>query len=87
MALGTVIGSNLFNFLGVIGLAAVISPFAIENDVYSRDLPWTVGVTVLLFLFSRFSSKQEINRSHGLLFLLLYVSYLWNILAMIAPNS
>ena len=87
MALGTVIGSNLFNFLGVIGLAAVISPFPIENDVYSRDLPWTVGVTVLLFLFSRFSSKQEINRSHGLLFLLLYVSYLWNILAMIAPNS
>ena len=34
MALGTVIGSNFFNFLGVIGIAAMISPFAIDADVY-----------------------------------------------------
>ena len=87
MALGTVIGSNLFNFLGVIGIAAVIAPFAIETDVFIRDLPWTLGLTVLLWGLARFATNGILNRSHGLLLLLLYVSYLWHISATIVPTS
>ena len=86
MALGTVIGSNLFNFLGVIGLAAVIAPFSIEADVFSRDLPWTLGLTVLLWALAQFGTHGILNRRHGLLLLLLYVSYLWHISATIVPN-
>ena len=86
MALGTVIGSNFFNFLGVIGIAAIISPFAIEADVYTRDLPWTLGLTVFLLLIARFGAHATLNRSYGILLLLLYVSYLWHISATIVPN-
>jgi len=86
MALGTVIGSNFFNFLGVIGIAAIISPFAIEADVYTRDLPWTLGLTVFLLLIARFGAHGTLNRSYGILLLLLYVSYLWHISATIVPN-
>ncbi len=86
MALGTVIGSNFFNFLGVIGIAAIISPFAIEADVYTRDLPWTLGLTVFLLLIARFGAYGTLNRSYGILLLLLYVSYLWHISATIVPN-
>jgi len=86
MALGTVIGSNFFNFLGVIGIAAIISPFAIEADVYTRDLPWTLGLTVFLLLIARFGAHGTLNCSYGILLLLLYVSYLWHISATIVPN-
>ena len=87
MALGTVIGSNLFNFLGVIGIAAVIHPFAVDPEVYIRDLPWTVGLTLLLWLISRFATQGTISRRYGSLFLLLYVGYLVHIAATIVPIS
>jgi cation:H+ antiporter len=86
MALGTVIGSNFFNFLGVIGIAAMISPFTIEADVFTRDLPWTLGLTILLWLLARYGSQGTLNRSHGILLILLYVGYLWHITATIVPN-
>lgn len=86
MALGTVIGSNFFNFLGVIGVAAIISPFSIEADVIARDLPWTLGLTVLLWLLALFGAQGILKRSHGVLLILLYVSYLCHISATIVPN-
>ncbi len=86
LALGTIIGSNLFNFLGVIGLAAVISPFPIESDIFSRDLPWTLGLIVLLWILTRFASNKKLIRPYGILLLLLYVGYLYHIFATIVPN-
>ena len=58
MAFGTVIGSNIFNSLGVIGIASIISPFAIEPEVLQRDLPWTLGLTLLLYLQLGFSAQN-----------------------------
>ena len=68
MAFGTVIGSNIFNSLGVIGIASIISPFAIEPEVLQRDLPWTLGLTLLLYLLARFSERRTFTRSYGILF-------------------
>ena len=87
IAFGTVIGSNIFNSLGVIGIASVISPFAIEPQVLQRDLPWTLGLTLLLYLLARFSVRGTLTCPYGILLLLLYVSYLWHILATIVPNQ
>ena len=87
MAFGTVIGSNIFNSLGVIGIASIISPFAIEPEVLQRDLPWALGLTLLFYLLARFSARGIFTRSHGILLLLLYVSYLWHISATTMPNQ
>ena len=87
IAFGTIIGSNIFNSLGVIGIASIISPFAIEPQVLQRDLPWTLGLTLLLFLMARFSVRGTLTCPYGILLLLLYVSYLWHILATIVPNQ
>ena len=87
MAFGTVIGSNIFNSLGVIGIASIISPFAIEPEVLQRDLPWTLGLTLLLYLLARFSERRTFTRSYGILLLLLYVSYLWHLFATTVPNQ
>ena len=87
MAFGTVIGSNIFNSLGVIGIASIISPFAIEPEVLQRDLPWTLGLTLLLYLLARFAARGTFTRSYGILLLLLYVSYLWHISSTTMPNQ
>lgn len=86
MALGTVIGSNFFNFLGVIGLAAIISPFIVDENVVSRDLPWILGLTLLIWGIARLSSYGHFKRRHGILLILLYLSYLSHIIATVVPT-
>lgn len=90
LAVGNVIGSNIFNTLVVVGIAAVITPIkAMEADVLSRDLPIMSSLTLLLFLicFPFFKSKRAkasrkkeerfgFGRIGGALFLSLYVAYL-----------
>ena len=49
IALGNVLGSNLFNSLAVVGVAGVISPIHIDADVITRDLPVMAGLTLVLF--------------------------------------
>lgn len=76
MALGNVIGSNLFNTLIVIGIAGLVKPLPVNPEILSRDLPLMTGLTVLLFLFS-FGIKKlsRINRMEGAILLAAYVAY------------
>jgi K+-dependent Na+/Ca+ exchanger related-protein len=90
LAVGNVIGSNIFNTLVVVGIAAVITPIkAMDAEVLSRDLPIMSALTLLLFLicFPFFKSKRTkasrkkneqfgFGRIGGTLFLSLYVAYL-----------
>ncbi len=90
LAVGNVIGSNIFNTLVVVGIAAVITPIkAMDAEVLSRDLPIMSALTLLLFLicFPFFKSKRTkasrkkneqfgFGRIGGALFLSLYVAYL-----------
>lgn len=76
LALGNVIGSNLFNTLAVIGLAGLIHPLPLDSIVIQRDLPAMVLATLLLFVagFHRFGSGQ-IRRWQGLTLLILWFFY------------
>ena len=66
IAVGNVIGSNLFNTLGVLGLPGVIRPGPVEASVMSRDYPVMLGLGVLLFVLARtFRPYQHINRAEG----------------------
>lgn len=49
VAIGNVIGSNLFNILGILGLSALISPLAVNPLIVARDSWWMLGTTLLLF--------------------------------------
>ncbi|MDG2953377.1 calcium/sodium antiporter [Bisgaard Taxon 10/6] len=74
LAVGNIIGSNLFNTLAVVGLAGVISPMHAGQEVFSRDMLVMSALTVLLLIFG-FGKKGEINRLKGLIFLLAYIGY------------
>lgn len=83
LAVGNIIGSNIFNTLVVVGIAAVITPIqAMHPAVLSRDLPIMTALTLLLFLICiPFKQKNGtrvggFGRIGGALFLSLYIGYL-----------
>ncbi|WP_019673139.1 calcium/sodium antiporter [Psychrobacter lutiphocae] len=78
MALGNVIGSNLFNTLGVVGLAAIIHPMDnIEPQVLSRDMLMVGIATVLLFVLAIIAFKRQgvMKQASGLVLLLAFIGY------------
>ena len=78
MAIGNIIGSNLFNTLGVVGVCGVIRPFDIGADVVLRDMPVMLALTVSLFIIGfafRGAGKGRVNRWEGSLLLCAYVCY------------
>jgi cation:H+ antiporter len=83
IAVGNVIGSNLFNTLAVVGLGAMIRPIAVDPVVLTRDLPVMAGLTLLLFVvgIGWRGRPGRINRWEGALLLAIYVGYLATIAA------
>lgn len=77
LALGNIVGSNLFNTLAVVGIAGAIEPMQVEAEVFSRDMLVMLAVTVLLFFFA-FSFRKRadrINRAEGAILFICYVAY------------
>ncbi|EKE73949.1 calcium/sodium antiporter [Gallaecimonas xiamenensis] len=76
LALGNVIGSNLFNTLAVVGIAAGIEPLSVEPEVLHRDWLLMAVLTVLVFLMGYgFKRQGRINRVEGSVLLLIYLGY------------
>ncbi len=77
MAIGNVIGSNMFNTLTVVGIAGLISPMAVDPEVLRRDVAVMAGLTIALFIFAYgFRGRQgRINRIEGGLLLTAFVAY------------
>lgn len=76
IALGNVLGSNLFNTLAVVGISGVIHPIAIEKEIFYRDIGVMTVLTLSLFIFGYGFKKQgRINRFEGGILLCSYVGY------------
>lgn len=76
IALGNVIGSNLFNTLAVVGIAAGIHPLAVPPDVFSRDMLVMGGLTLSLFVICYgFRGAGNISRVKGAFLLACYGGY------------
>ena len=76
LAIGNVIGSNLFNTLAVVGIAGVIHPLAIAPEVLYRDcLLMSLLTLALFFIRTRADGKREIARVEGVVLLSIYLGY------------
>ncbi|MDP5031337.1 MAG: calcium/sodium antiporter [Paraglaciecola sp.] len=76
MAIGNVVGSNMFNTLAVVGLAGVIQPVAVDAAFFYRDALLMLGVTVALLIFCLGINKQgRLNRLEGGALLACFVVY------------
>jgi cation:H+ antiporter len=78
VAIGNVIGSNLFNILVILGISATIAPLHVQPTIYASDCWWMLGVTLLLFPIM--FTGLRVNRWEGGLLLAAYCLYLGNVL-------
>ena len=82
MAIGNIVGSNIFNTLMILGVTALISPLAITKSNLKRDIPLNIIVTVMLILLGMnltiFGKGQDqLSRIDGAILLALFAGYLW----------
>jgi cation:H+ antiporter len=76
IALGNVLGSNLFNTLAVVGIAGAIHPMAVGPEVFNRDMLVMAALTLSLFVIGYgFRGPGRINRIEGAVLLACYVGY------------
>ena len=77
LALGNIIGSNIFNILAVLSLAGVIAPGNIDGLAATRDAPIMLAITLLLMLlcFSRVKGAFRITRLKGAVLLACFIGY------------
>ncbi len=76
LAIGNIVGSNIFNLLGVIGVAATIAPIGVEQSVLSLHIFVMVAFTLVLFAMTHdYDGKSELSRIEGIALLLAFIAY------------
>ena len=75
LAVGNIIGSNIFNLLAVIGLGTAISPAYLQEDIFNIHLMLMFSLTLFIF-FITFRKNDVISRPEGFLLLLTFLSYM-----------
>ena len=81
LAVGNIIGSNIFNTALILGLSAIIAPVAITRGNLRRDIPVNIGITALLILLGMKKTlfgigENGLSRAEGILFLVLFAWYM-----------
>lgn len=79
MAIGNIIGSEIFNILLIIGVSAVLQPIA-YSATYNWDFIVLIAGTVLFTLFPYIGPKDQMSKEDGIIFLTIYVLYMSNMI-------
>ena len=80
VAIGNVVGSNIFNVLGILGMTAICFPIAIDKKNMTFEIPFCIGISILLTLLAlNFfdGTPAVISRMDGIILLLLFAGYMW----------
>ena len=80
VAIGNVVGSNIFNILGILGLTALLFPVAIGRKELKFEIPLCIGVSLLLMVLAlNFfnGTPAVISRIDGVVLLLIFVGFMW----------
>ncbi len=76
IAIGNIIGSNMYNLLAVLPMPGLIAPGNFSPEIMSRDMPIMIGLTLMMFIMSYgFSKNGRINRLEGLLLFSAFIAY------------
>ena len=75
IAIGNIVGSNIFNILLILGVTAIINPLT-YNMSFNKDLTLLIISTVLLMIFPFIPKKDEMTRGNGVIYLILYFVYI-----------
>jgi cation:H+ antiporter len=76
IAIGNIIGSNMYNLLAVLAMPGLIAPGLFAPEVLSRDLPMMIGITLAMYVMSYgFGAPGRISRIEGALLVLAFLGY------------
>ncbi|MFC0560104.1 calcium/sodium antiporter [Halalkalibacter alkalisediminis] len=92
VAIGNVVGSNIFNITLVIGITAMLTPLKVENDTIRKEIPFTLLASAVLFIFIsdvmlQSASSNVITRSEGLVLLLIFAVFLYYIFEVVRNHK
>jgi cation:H+ antiporter len=73
VAIGNILGSNIYNVLGIAGVTGLIAPTAVPRQMVGFDIPLMIAATVLLLVFAWTGAR--ISRREGAIFVFLYAAY------------
>ena len=75
IAIGNIVGSNIFNIFFVLGVSAIIRPLPF-NDSLNKDIAMTIFASVILFLMMFIGKKRIIKRWQGIFMIIVYIGYI-----------
>ncbi|MCH7408794.1 calcium/sodium antiporter [Belliella sp. DSM 111904] len=78
IAIGNILGSNMMNVFGIIGITAIVQPIPVSDVFLKQDYLWMIGLTLLLFPILK--TKLKVSRIEGGILLLAYMIYMITIL-------
>lgn len=81
IAIGNIVGSNIFNVFFILGLSAIIHPVTLQ-PISNFDMLLNLAVSLLLYIFIFTGKGRQLNRWEGFLFIFIYISYLVVLLAL-----
>ena len=82
LAIGNLIGSNIFNLLVVIGITSAINPITgIDFNIISKDMIWVVAFSVLLLPLVYLQKRNKLNRIKGIILLAMYIAFIFPLIS------
>jgi cation:H+ antiporter len=78
LALGNLLGSNIFNVLSIIGITAIIKPLSVNAEILHTDFPWMLGITLIILPLMIF--RKRLGTPSGLILITTYVLYIFFLL-------
>jgi cation:H+ antiporter len=76
ISLGNIIGSNIFNTFGILGITSIVKDIPVVNAVFGIDILWMLAISVLLFLLLLPLKGSILSRLKGFILLLTYIIYI-----------
>lgn len=76
IAVGNVIGSNMFNTLVVLGASALFAPIIVKKNLLRRDFPFCIGITVLLTVLLAAGGAPGLTRADGAILLIVFAAFM-----------
>jgi len=75
IAVGNIIGSNMFNILAVLAMPGLIMPTQVDPALLQRDFPFMIALFAMLYLFARTGKVGHLGRFSGVIMLTVYIAY------------
>ena len=77
ISVGNIIGSNIMNILSVLGFTSLVSPIKVSEEIARFDIPWMLGISLLMLLLMLPAARARITRWEGSFMIIIYLLYIY----------